>query len=95
MRAWRNVVIVVTVGVDLLGLTMAAAPGLTARAFSVLIFASPGRIESFVEPAVSYITLAHGVLGAVMAGWATALLALLIGASRYGRREAWWAVAAS
>ena len=95
MRAWRIFLIVVTLGVGLSGLTMAVAPDLTRRAFSLLIFAASDHIDQFGEPTAAYVSLAHGVLGAVMAGWATALLFLLAGRSGDGRRHAWRAVAAS
>ena len=93
MRAWRIFLIVVTLGVGLSGLTMAVAPDLTRRAFSLLIFAASDHIDQFGEPAAAYVSLAHGVLGAVMAGWATALLFLLADRSGDGRRA--WRVAAA
>lgn len=95
MRAWRIVLILVALGAGLAGATMAVAPDLTRRGFSLLVFAASDHIDQFGEPAAAYISLAHGVLGAVMAGWATALLFLLAGRSDGGRRRAWWAVAAS
>jgi hypothetical protein len=62
--------LVVSGGVVAAGLVMLFAPGLTRLLFSLLVFASPATIDRFGAPAAGYIGLAHGVLGAVMVGWA-------------------------
>ena len=43
----------------------------------------------------NYLGFVYGVLGAVMAGWSVALLAIVHGPFRHGERWAWGAVAAS
>lgn len=95
MRAWRIILIIVTIGVALSGMTMAVAPGLARRAFSLLIYASSDQIDGFGGPAVAYVSLTHSVLGSVIAGWATALLLVLIDPFRQEQRKAWWIIAAS
>jgi len=91
---WWRWLIVVTAGVALGGLAMAAAPGPTRAAFGLLVYASPSAIDRFGPEAVHYIDVTHGVLGAVMAGWGVAMLLVLFGPFRRGSREAWWAIAA-
>ena len=86
---WRLWLVIVSFGVALGGLAMIVAPELTRQTFSLLIFSSPGHIAGFGAPAAAYITLAHGVLGAVMFGWGVAFLSLLFGPFRRGSYAAW------
>ena len=86
---WWRWLIVVSVGVMLFGLSMVVLPDITKHLFSLLLFSSPEAIAGFGEPAVSYIGLVHGVLGAVMFGWGVMLLLVLLGPFRSGSREAW------
>jgi hypothetical protein len=92
---WWLWLVVVAGGVVAAGLVMVLAPGLTRRLFSLLIFASLDTIDGFGAPAPAYITLAHGVLGAVLVGWGAALLLILLGPFRRGSREAWFTCAVS
>ena len=66
---------------------MFVAPELTRHLFSFLIFSSSARLDALGEPAVAYITLLHGVLGAVIFGWGVALLFVLVGPFRRGSKE--------
>ena len=70
------------------------APGLARQGFSLLIFSDPGVIDLWPEPARRYVTLLHGVLGAVMVGWAVALLLALRSEPGTAPRG-WWLVAVS
>ena len=92
---WWRWLIVSTVGVMLFGLVMVVAPGLTRHLFSLLVFSSSEHVTAFGEPAVSYIALVHGVLGAVMFGWGVALFCILLGPFRRGSHEAWLTLAIS
>ncbi len=92
---WWRWLVVLSAGVMVAGFVFVLAPGLTRRLFSLLVFALPETIDGFGAPAVGYIALAHGVLGAVMVGWGAALLVVLFGSFRRGRREAWLIVAVS
>jgi len=76
------------------GAVLLLLPGLTRQGFSLLIFSDPGAIDAWPEPARRYATLLHGVLGAVMLGWAVALLLSLRPESGRAPRG-WWVVAAS
>jgi len=86
---WWRWLIIVSVGVMLFGFSMVVAPSLTKQFFSLLLFSSPEAIGGFGEPAVSYVGLVHGVLGAVMFGWGVMLLLVLLGPFRRGSHEAW------
>ena len=88
-RFWWRWLIAVTVGVILFGLGMVLAPSLTRQSFSLLLLSSSDGIDSFVAPAVAYVTLLHAVLGAVMFGWGIALLFIVLGPFRRGSSEAW------
>lgn len=82
-------------GILLLGISMVLAPGSNHQLLGLLLFASPDAITAFEAPAVSYITLVHGVLGAVLFGWGVALLFVLLGPFRRGAREGWLTFAVS
>jgi len=92
---WWRWLVAVTVGVMLFGISMVLMPGLIRQVFSLLLYSSSQRISTFAEPAVAYITLMHGVLGAVMFGWSVALLLVLFGSFRRGKREGWRILAIS
>ena len=86
---WWRWLIVVTVGILLFGIGMVLAPAVTRRFFSLLLFSSSESLSAFGAPVVAYITLVHGVLGAVMFGWGVALLLILLGPFRGGAKEGW------
>ena len=93
---WFYWLLLVVVGVMLAGISMILAPGLIRQTFSSLLYASAGAIDSdFNAPAIAYVTLLHGVLGAVMFGWGAALLLVLLGPLRRGSREGWTIFAVS
>jgi hypothetical protein len=80
-------------GILLIGLGMVVAPELTRQVFGVLLYGDRLRVAAFDAAALSYISLLHGVLGAVMFGWATALLLVIRGPYQRGSREGWNIVA--
>ena len=84
---WWGWLIAVTSGLQLFGIVMFVAPELTRHVFGFLIFSSSARLDALGEPAVAYITLLHGVLGAVIFGWGVALLFILVGPFRRGSQE--------
>jgi len=93
---WFRWLSAVICGVMLFGISMMLAPDLIRRFFGLLIYGSGNGIESrFGNDAVAYITLVHGVLGAVMFGWGMALLPVLLGPFRRGSREGWLILAVS
>jgi hypothetical protein len=94
-RFWWQWLVVVTVLITLFGLSMVLMPSIIRQLFSVVILSSPEAIDSFGDPAVAYLTLTQGVLGAVMFGWGIALLFVLFGSFRRGLKEGWLTVAVS
>ncbi len=92
---WWRWLVLAACGVLLFGLSFVVLPDLTQRFFNLLLFSSTQRNPAFSDAAVAYITLAYAVLGAVMFGWAIALLYALFGPFRRGLREGWNAVAVS
>jgi hypothetical protein len=93
---WFRWLLAVIVGVMLLGISMILAPGLIRQFFSLLVYGSAHSMEDrFGTSAVNYITLVHGVLGAVMVGWGVSLLLVHLGPFRRGTRERWFILAVS
>ncbi len=92
---WWRWLVLVTCGVLVCGLSFLVLPDLTQRFFNLLLFSSTQRNPAFSDAAVAYITLAYAVLGAVMFGWAVALLYALFGPFRHGLRDGWNTVAVS
>jgi hypothetical protein len=83
------------IGTALFGAVLMLAPGLTSQGFSLLMFGDAGHINSFAPEARAYIGLVHGVLGAVMVGWALAMLGVLMWLWSLAPRQAWRVVALS
>ena len=79
----------VTLGVMFCGLVLVFAPALSRQGFSFLIYADAEHITAFGADAVAYIELVHAVLGAVMFGWAVALLFVVRGMFTRGTSEGW------
>ena len=92
---WWRWLIVTTVFVLVFSLAMVAIPVPVMRMFSLLYYSSPESIATFGAPAVAFIMLLQGVLGAVMFGWSAALLLVLLGSFRRGSREGWTIIAVS
>src|SRR5512139_4202848 len=63
----------------LYGATMLLLPGLTRALFGWILYGDAARLDSFGPQAQAYVTLLHGILGAVMVGWAVSLWGLLGG----------------
>lgn len=75
---------------------MVLFPYAATRLFSLLIFSQGSYIERvFDGGAYGYIAFAHGVLGAVMAGWGLLSLFILAGPFRRGEKTAYYAILAS
>jgi len=70
---WVNWLLAVAAGVTVFGLVLVIAPALTRQGFSLLVYASPDKIDAFGDEQVRYISLAHAVIGGVMAGWGATL----------------------
>jgi hypothetical protein len=86
---WVRWLTVSACGVLIFGLGMVLAPDLTRQAFGLLLYADRDRVAGFDAAALPYISLLHGVLGAVMFGWGAALLLVIRGSFQRGSREGW------
>jgi hypothetical protein len=92
---WVNWLLAVAAGVVAFGLLLVLAPSLARHAFSVLVYASVDRIDSFGPEPVRYISLSHAVIGGVMVGWGVALFYVTKSLFARGDRVAWNLVALS
>jgi hypothetical protein len=94
-RFWVLWLLAAAALVILFGMVMVIAPGLTRRAFSLLVFGSPGYIDRFGAEAAGYVSLAHAVIGGVLVGWGCALFHVTRTLFAEGSRDAWVLVAGS
>lgn len=94
-RFWINWLLAVTAGVVAFGLVLVLAPALTRQGFSLLVYASPDRIDAFGPAPASYIALSHAVIGGVMIGWGVALFCVTRRLLARGSRFAWNLLATS
>jgi hypothetical protein len=83
------------VGTVLFGAALLLFPATTRAGFAALMLGDANAMDAWPEPARWYATLLHGVLGAVLVGWAVGLLMALRGASSQTTREAWQLVLVS
>ena len=94
-RFWINWLLAVSAGVVAFGLVLVIAPSLSRQGFSMLVYASPERIDAFGQEAARYISLAHAVLGGVMVGWGAALFYVTTSLFARGSTTAWNLIALS
>jgi len=94
-RFWINWLLAVSAGVVIFGLVLVVAPSLTRQGFSLLVYASPERIDAFGREPARYISLVHAVLGGVMIGWGAALFYVTHALFARGSRTAWNLIALS
>jgi hypothetical protein len=92
---WINWLLVVASGVMAFGLILVLAPALTRQGFSLLVYASADRIDSFGQEQVKYISLVHAVIGGVMTGWGIALFYVTKAFLARGKSAAWNLIALS
>jgi hypothetical protein len=91
---WRWLVAANTM-VILFGGGMVLVPNLLMQFFSLVFYASPLALSSFQAEAAAYIRFAHGIIGAVMVGWGTALMFTLFSQFRNREYMGWLTVAVS
>lgn len=94
-RFWNNWLIITLLGTMLCSLLPLVAPASSLRLISVLALGRMVQVDAFPADAVRYIGFVNAVLGAVMLGWAVALLFIVAGPLRRCERWAWHAVALS
>ena len=86
---WWKWLIAVAVYIIVFGLFLLMFPDLTVKGFSLLVYADSTTISGFSSVAVAYIKLVHAVLGAVMIGWATLILFVLLNVFRQNPPLGW------
>lgn len=86
---WIDWLLAVSAGVVVFGLILVLAPSFARHGFSLLVYATPYRIDTFGQEQVSYISLSHAVLGGVMAGWGSALFYITRHLLARGSKLAW------
>ena len=94
-RFWINWLLAVSAGVVAFGLVLVIAPSLSRQGFSLLVYASPERVDAFGQEAARYISLATAVLGGVMVGWGAALFYVTRSLFSRGSTTAWNLIALS
>jgi hypothetical protein len=92
---WINWLLAVAAGVAVFGLVLVLAPAIAMQGFSLLVYASATRIESFGQEPARYIALVHAVIGGVMVGWGAALFCVVRTLVSRGDRIGWNLVALS
>lgn len=92
LRLWSNLIQAAAAVVLALSAVLLLAPAWGEAFFSLVYH---GRLGGAASPPAeqAYIRFAHGIIGAVMAGWMVAVVLLARGPFRQGRREAWDAIA--
>ena len=88
-RIWIDGLRLASAGVVAFGLVLVCCPGFTRRGFSLLVYASPDRLDGFGAEAARYIALVHAVLGGVMVGWGCLLYMVTTRALPRGEPSAW------
>lgn len=94
-KFWINWLLAVAAGVVVFGLVLVLAPALARRGFSLLVYASADRIDSFGMEQVRYIALAHAVIGGVMVAWGAAIFYVTRTLVASGARAGWNVIALS
>lgn len=92
---WWTWLVGVNIIVMLFGVSMVLLPNPIQQFFSLALYGTPLQLATFSEPALDYVTLLHGVLGATMFGWGVALLSILFDAFRQVKPAAWWGLTLS
>lgn len=94
-RFWTWWLAVIAAAALLFGLSVVLFPDAMARLFGGLYLSDPDGIQGFGPEAAAFIKFVAAVMGAVIAGWAVALLCLLAFRFRPGNPDAWWLITLS
>lgn len=93
MRFWSRLLLTVTAGSAVFGVSMVLAPGPIQEFFNWLIFGDGDPPAGFSVEALDYLRFVYGVLGAVMAAWMILIAWVVAGPLDRGETWAWNAVA--
>lgn len=94
-RFWINWLLVAATAVIVFGLLLVVAPSLARQGFSLLVYASADRINTFNQESIRYISLSHAVIGGIMMGWGVMLFGLTKLLLVHGEPLAWRLIALS
>lgn len=94
-EVWVRWLVVVDAMVIALGLFMVLLPEPNRQLFNAILFGTFDGPAAFGPEAVRYMKFVYAVLGAVLIGWGTALMVVLLRGFRGGDPEAWWTVTLS
>lgn len=92
---WHKWLIITLFGTMACSLLPLVAPAPSRQLISLLALDSTMQVDAIPADAVRYIDFVNAVIGAVMLGWAVALLFIVVGPLRRCERWAWHAVTAS
>ena len=86
---WIRWLVVASVGVILFGLLLVTLPAIARQGFSILIYSSSSRLNTFGAEQIRYVSLTHAVIGGIMVGWGVALLVITRDLLAKGSRLGW------
>ncbi|NEQ70319.1 MAG: hypothetical protein F6J86_46105 [Symploca sp. SIO1B1] len=92
---WVRWLFVASASFILFGLFLVVAPTIARQGFSLLIYSSPSRLNTFGTEQIRYVSLAHAVIGGIMVGWGAALLLITRELVAKGNRLGWQLLAIS
>ena len=92
MGRWHRMLSISLMATLALGAAQVVLFGPMQGMWNLLFFGRATAPDGFSTEAMAYIVFLYGVLGAVLAGFAVALLAIARGPLRRGERWAWWSM---
>ena len=93
LQFWSQVIQVAAAVVLLLSAVLMLTPALGETFFYLVYFQQPASPVAVPIETQGYLRFANGIIGAVMAGWMMAIIALARGPFRASERHAWNAIA--
>ncbi len=93
LLTWSRLIQAAAAVVLALSAVLILAPALGEAFFSLVYHQQPAPPEPLPPSARAYVHFAHGIIGAVMAGWMVAVVVLARGPFLAGERYAWNAIA--
>lgn len=95
MERWHRFLEISLLATLALGVAQIALSGPMQGMWNLLFFGRVAAPDGFSTEAMAYIAFLYGVLGAVLAGFAVALLGIARGPLRRGEGWAWWTLLAA
>lgn len=92
MERWHRLLEIALLTTLALGVAQILLSGPMQAMWNLLFFGRVAAPDRFSTEAMAYIVFLYGVMGAVLAGFAVALLGIARGPLRRGERWAWWTI---